>query len=842
MFHHPWPALAALALPLQLLAATPVSFPYDDAPLRPELWPHARAAVNRDRLYDFYAKQAAWLAAQPQPPDLLIPYPGLDGGKWGHWGNQNEASWKDNRWNATDLGGRLGGVTRGFGQTVVKGVCVVLPGEPPVSACYDPQRLHFAFAWTNGFVRLSDVRRGLLHGLTAVGERIPLDSGPSAQPGDRYLGYHHHGDRVIFAFARNGVRWLDTARAEGGRLVRVLAPESEHPEAIRLRGGPRRWEWQGETQVVRGTTRPWAVDRFPLPFDNPWRALIFPTGHGFLPNGDVLVASFTGDVWRMRGIDAPEGRLRWTRFASGLHQPLGMWVDTDGIFVLGRDQITRLEDRNGDGEADFYACFSNVHDSSPGGHDYITGLERDAQGRFHFVSAKQGFVRLSPDGETLETLASGFRNANGIGLSPDGTLTTAGQEGEWTPTSLLFEIRPGGYYGFPGPRTDRPTTPPLVYLPRGIDNSSGGQAFSPDGRWGPPAGTLAHLSFGAASLSLVLREEGADPPQGLATPLPVDFASGAHRGVFRPADGQLYVTGMNGWGQYAPDDGSFERVRFSGERHTLPIAHRVHGNGIWLRYAHRLDPSRLGARVALAWQYRTAKAYGSPEYSLRHPDTPGHDRLDIPSVHVVGGDGQSLFVEIPQLRPVHVLHLHLDPGLGNGAEDHFLTVHQTRPDFTDFPGYRSPVKEPWGAPAQATPAAAQPNPWRKGTPGRMVRVVAEAGLLFSAKELTATPGERLSLTFDNPDTMPHNWVLIPKGTLAEFGAALTRFIADPRAADRHYLPPDHPVLAYTDMLNPAESQTLHFTAPTEPGDYPYVCTFPGHWPVMHGVLKVRAAP
>ena len=59
-------------------------------------------------------------------PALLPPFPGLDGGKQGHWGNQNEETWADGRWNQTDLGTVLSGVFRGAGVTVPKGVCVRL--------------------------------------------------------------------------------------------------------------------------------------------------------------------------------------------------------------------------------------------------------------------------------------------------------------------------------------------------------------------------------------------------------------------------------------------------------------------------------------------------------------------------------------------------------------------------------------------------------------------------------------------------------------------------------------------------------------------------------------------
>ena len=88
-------------------------FAYEQAPLHPEQWPNWRRPVNRDRIYDFYTKEAAYFSRLSSVPALLPPFPGLDGGKDGHWGNQNEQTWADDRWNQTELGSVLSGVFRG---------------------------------------------------------------------------------------------------------------------------------------------------------------------------------------------------------------------------------------------------------------------------------------------------------------------------------------------------------------------------------------------------------------------------------------------------------------------------------------------------------------------------------------------------------------------------------------------------------------------------------------------------------------------------------------------------------------------------------------------------------
>jgi azurin len=63
-------------------------------------------------------------------------------------------------------------------------------------------------------------------------------------------------------------------------------------------------------------------------------------------------------------------------------------------------------------------------------------------------------------------------------------------------------------------------------------------------------------------------------------------------------------------------------------------------------------------------------------------------------------------------------------------------------------------------------------------------------------------------------------------------------LTDPTALARSYIPETQDVLASTPLVNPTETTEITFTAPTAPGRYPYVCTFPGHWRIMQGTLVV----
>ena len=98
------------------------------------------------------------------------------------------------------------------------------------------------------------------------------------------------------------------------------------------------------------------------PVDNPHRAWMRIGGFDFFAGGKRAAAcTWQGDVWIIEGVDGASGdEIRWRRFATGLYQPLGLKIRDGEIFVLGRDQITRLHDTNGDGEADFYENYRDV--------------------------------------------------------------------------------------------------------------------------------------------------------------------------------------------------------------------------------------------------------------------------------------------------------------------------------------------------------------------------------------------------------------------------------------------------------------------------------------------------
>ena len=145
-------------------------------------------------------------------------------------------------------------------------------------------------------------------------------------------------------------------------------------------------------------------------------------------------------------------------------------------------------------------------------------------------------------------------------------------------------------------------------------------------------------------------------------------------------------------------------------------------------------------------------------------------------------------------------------------------------------------------PADATQFAALRDEHEKANValGEILRVQSAPELQFAPKELRAKAGTKVRLIFDNPDLMMHNFVLCAPGSEEEVGALADKLAADPNGMAKGYIPDSPKILQHTGLVAPKARAELTFNIPEQPGRYPYLCTFPGHWRVMRGVLVVEA--
>lgn len=111
-------------------------------------------------------------------------------------------------------------------------------------------------------------------------------------------------------------------------------------------------------------------------------------------------------------------------------------------------------------------------------------------------------------------------------------------------------------------------------------------------------------------------------------------------------------------------------------------------------------------------------------------------------------------------------------------------------------------------------------------------------MAFDVTEFSVEPGQKVEIIFENPDFMQHNLLIVEPGSKEKVGKAADKMATTRDGAEKDYIPQVSEVLFSTRLINPDESITLSFTAPEEPGDYPYLCTFPGHWRTMQGTMTV----
>lgn len=481
--------------------------------------------------------------------------------------------------------------------------------------------------------------------------------------------------------------------------------------ATRTSGGTLRWPDILSTTGYRGLQQgAYVLDTITIPESTPWNTWFRTSAIDFFPDGRMVVATYGGDIWIVSGVDDDLLELRWKRFAGGLYEPFGVKVVDGDIYVTCKDRVTRLHDRNRDGEADFYETFSPETDVSVNFHAFNFDLQTDSRGNFYYAKSGHGadfalpgaVIEISPDGEQRRIYCTGFRSPNGMGVLPDDRLTVSDNQGQWMPASKINLIRRGGFYGWvptyslkgmwapDGGELDLSTVeppenfdPPLVWMPQDFDNSSGGQVWAGDPRWGPLADHLLHTSFGKGWMSYLAIQDFDDISQAAIIKLPFDFQTGIMRARVNPADGQVYATGLDGWnggGRIGMGDKGIQRLRYTGRPEQFITDCRVGDRELRISFTQPLDQGSardIEAYTATHWNYKWRASYGSDMYSPVTGEE-GVDALEIESASL-DASGKQLTLRIPGLRPVDQLRLQMDLRNRDAtrfSEEVFWTIHR----------------------------------------------------------------------------------------------------------------------------------------------------------------------
>ena len=525
-------------------------------------------------------------------------------------------------------------------------------------------------------------------GVSANGTTGSSKGGLSVAIGGKGPSLSASKDRIIAKISPSDAPVAFTITyAKGGEAT---AAEPVDLSAL-TKGGEGIWK---ETVTTSGnlstdTKAPWVTDTVTLPDDNPWKANIRFAGLDFVDEDTAALCTWNGDVWTVSGLKGDWKEFKWRRFASGLFEPLGLKVVNGIIHVHGRDQITKLHDLNKDGEADRYEAFFREEAVSPNFHEFAFELQTDKQGNFYTCKASpvkgggRGFdeifphhgtvLKISPDGTKYTILATGLRAPGGLGVGPNGEITTGENEGSWQPRCKINYFTPKQAPVFLGTEPSKhdvkkPFHEPLCYLPMEVDNSGASQVWVPEGvDFGVKAGEMLHLSYGQSSIYRVLPAPVDETMQGGVVKLPVSLGSSAMRARFHK-DGSLYVCGLRGWQTNAAAESAFQRVRRNAEVPVgVPDKVEFTRTGVRIHFEGSLDPELAAdpeSYSAERWNYVRGPQYGSGEFSVDKPDRDAekaalekesqshkvHDKITIKAARL-SKDGHTVELDLAGHKP-----------------------------------------------------------------------------------------------------------------------------------------------------------------------------------------------
>ena len=426
----------------------------------------------------------------------------------------------------------------------------------------------------------------------------------------------------------------------------------------------------------------YSVEHFPVPKD----IKLTVAGMDFLPDGNLAIATYQGEVFIVEGATGDAKAAKWRRFARGLNEPGGLRVVDGAIYVMQKCELTRLRDADGDGVADVFECVSDAWGYTGNYHSFATGPLVDESGllgvlitghrAMREIPAMGWCLKITPhpantgaipftDVWRTDPFASGLRVPNGFGEFR-GDLFMTDNQGHWIAANKLNHLQLTNFYGHPSSSPSPPAhfdgdpnfTPPAVWFPYAWVRSASGLATVGDFRFGPFGGQMLVGEFQNAAVFRVALEKVNGQWQGAVMPFVKGFASGVNRLAYGP-DSRLYVGGLSfgHWTSSAPQPHSLDRVKFSGR---VPFEFKTvaaRTNGFEVAFTQPVDAPLAGnAENWDATQYTYA-------YDGQHnaPEKDRDEKIPGPPVRVlkaeVAADKLTVRLTLEGLKPRHVIML-----------------------------------------------------------------------------------------------------------------------------------------------------------------------------------------
>ncbi|MDH5605195.1 MAG: plastocyanin/azurin family copper-binding protein, partial [Cyclobacteriaceae bacterium] len=460
---------------------------------------------------------------------------------------------------------------------------------------------------------------------------------------------------------------------------------------------------------------------------------------------------------------------------------------------------------------------------------------------------------------------TGMRSPAGIGLNAEGDIFYTENQGDWVGSGRMTHVEVGDFVGNPAglrwsgeagsPLSLKPEDiidtlgyslyeyskvipeikPPSVWFPHTLMGISTSDILVIDhNKFGPYEGQLLVGDQGHSKVMRVFQEKVKGTYQGVCFPFREGFSSGVLRLSWGP-DKSLYV-GMTsrGWSSTGPEQFGLERVTMKGAVPFEIKTIKAMPDGFELEFTQPANETAgdPASYTVNDFTYLYHHNYGSPVTDLQ-PKTIAEVSLSA--------DKRTARLYIDGLREGYINEVKA-PGVRNKSGEELLhnTGYYT---LNNIPDGSSKFGARVATETKETVAAASdkrntkmPASWN-GNVDQTVTLTVQAGLKFDVTELKVKAGSKVKFVLDNPDDMLHNVLIVNPGTADK--VAQMAIDLGLRGQEMNFVPNSEDVLFHTGLLQPDTSEAIYFTAPSKPGKYQYVCTFPGHGMTMRGVLVVE---
>ncbi len=614
-------------------------------------------------------------------------------------------------------------------------------------------------------------------------------------------------------------------------------------------------------------------------------------GLAVMPDGRLGVSTRRGDVWIVSNPYMKNGSApTYKRFASGLHESLGLAYIKGNLWATQRGEVTILKDSNGDEIADEYEAFhkfplaGNYHEYTYGpvqlpDNDMIFTLNLGWEGKGVSLSKWRGWMlKISPEGK-MTPWATGLRSPAGMGTLRNGDIFYTENQGDWVGSGRMTHLEKGDFAGNPmglrwtseegSPLTtkisDIPDTHeplyevakrvpsikvPAVWFPHTLMGISTADVIEDTfaGKFGPFDGQMFVGDQGHSKIMRVFLEKINGKYQGICFPFREGFQSGILR-MRWGLDASMFV-GMTsrGWSSTGKDEFGLQRLEWTGKMPFEMKTVKSMPDGFLVEFTQPINKEtaqNLDSYKINSFTYQYHHNYGSPIINTKS--------LKIKAIQVTE-DGMSVRLAIDSLRLGYIHEFRLE-GITNTESRTLLHAFgyytlnniNTEAPKMDVVKYAVVEKKVEHAhdmsamPSKVTNVVSakrvneMPTDWN-GKVDQTLIVGTKPGLKFDVSKFQVKAGNKIRLVFNNNDDMLHNLVIVKPKTVDKVGEAAIGMGLD--GAEKAYVPALDEVLFHTGLMQPESQETIYFVAPSTPGDYTFVCTYPGHYTLMQGVIKV----